>query len=161
MATLAKNLRSFCQIAGIARANKAIPYLGSVNAIRHVNDICQSSLHTAVNSRLLLQPQPCSQSVRGLAMGWDSVQPPSTKSKAALAKTIMGICKKFDKINDEKLTPDSHFMNDLGLDSLDHVEVIMAVEDEFSFEIPDVDAERLMRPRDIIQYVADKEDIVD
>ena len=34
------------------------------------------------------------------------------------------------------VTADSHFMNDLGLDSLDHVELIMAAEDEFGFEIP-------------------------
>jgi NADH dehydrogenase (ubiquinone) 1 alpha/beta subcomplex 1 len=50
-------------------------------------------------------------------------------------------------------------MKDLGLDSLDHVEVIMAIEDEFGFEISDSDAERLMRPKDILQYVADKNDI--
>lgn len=50
-------------------------------------------------------------------------------------------------------------MTDLGLDSLDHVEVIMAMEDEFGFEIPDGDAERLVRPKDIVQYIADKEDI--
>ncbi|XP_059049475.1 acyl carrier protein, mitochondrial-like [Achroia grisella] len=65
----------------------------------------------------------------------------------------------YDKINPEKLSVESHFMTDLGLDSLDHVEVIMAMEDEFGFEIPDADAERLVRPKDIIQYIADKEDI--
>lgn len=54
---------------------------------------------------------------------------------------------------------ESHFINDLGLDSLDHVEVIMAMEDEFGFEIPDADAEKLLRPSDIVRYVADKEDI--
>lgn len=52
-------------------------------------------------------------------------------------------------------------MNDLGLDSLDHVEIIMAIEDEFGFEIPDMDAERLLKPADIVRYVADKEDIYD
>lgn len=58
-----------------------------------------------------------------------------------------------------QLKTESHFINDLGLDSLDHVEVIMAMEDEFGFEIPDGDAERLHRPADIVQYIADKEDI--
>lgn len=58
-----------------------------------------------------------------------------------------------------QLKTDSHFINDLGLDSLDHVEVVMAMEDEFGFEIPDGDAERLHRPADIVQYIADKEDI--
>lgn len=58
-----------------------------------------------------------------------------------------------------QLKLDSHFMNDLGLDSLDHVEIIMAMEDEFGFEIPDVDAEKLLKPADIIRYVADREDV--
>ena len=48
---------------------------------------------------------------------------------------MMNVCKAFDKITADKLTLDSHFINDLGLDSLDHVEVIMAVEDEFGFEV--------------------------
>ncbi|KAI8437162.1 hypothetical protein MSG28_010502 [Choristoneura fumiferana] len=72
---------------------------------------------------------------------------------------VLLVLKLYDKICAEKLTVDSHFMTDLGLDSLDHVEVIMAMEDEFGFEIPDGDAERLVRPKDIIQYIADKEDI--
>ncbi|XP_028035952.1 acyl carrier protein, mitochondrial isoform X3 [Bombyx mandarina] len=72
---------------------------------------------------------------------------------------VLLVLQLYDKINPEQLTVDSHFMNDLGLDSLDHVEVIMAMEDEFGFEIPDGDAERLVRPKDIVQYIADKEDI--
>ena len=49
-------------------------------------------------------------------------------------------------------------MNDLGLDSLDHVEVIMAIEDEFFLEILDMDAEKLLRPIDIVEYLANKEE---
>ena len=58
-----------------------------------------------------------------------------------------------------QLTLESHFINDLGLDSLDHVEIIMAMEDEFGFEIPDDHAEKLLTPAKIVQYVADHEDI--
>lgn len=58
-----------------------------------------------------------------------------------------------------QLSLDSHFINDLGLDSLDHIEVIMAIEDEFGFEIPDMDAEKLLRPTDIVRYVADRQDV--
>nr|CAD7589502.1 unnamed protein product [Timema genevievae] len=72
---------------------------------------------------------------------------------------VLLVLKLYDKVDPSKLTVDSHFINDLGLDSLDHVEVIMAMEDEFGFEIPDGDAEKLLRPADIVQYVADKEDI--
>lgn len=65
----------------------------------------------------------------------------------------------YDKVDPNKLSVESHFHKDLGLDSLDHVEVIMAMEDEFGFEIPDMDADKLNSPKDIIQYIADKEDI--
>ncbi|NXS55548.1 ACPM protein, partial [Brachypteracias leptosomus] len=58
-----------------------------------------------------------------------------------------------------QLTAESHFMKDLGLDSLDQVEIIMAMEDEFGFEIPDGDAEKLMCPQEIVDYIADKKDV--
>lgn len=67
----------------------------------------------------------------------------------------------YDKIDPEKLKVESHFMKDLGLDSLDHVEIIMAVEDEFGFEIPEVDQERLYTVKDLVRYIGDKEDIYD
>ncbi|EAA07190.3 acyl carrier protein, mitochondrial isoform X2 [Anopheles arabiensis] len=76
-----------------------------------------------------------------------------------IKERVLLVLKLYDKVNPEKLTLESHFINDLGLDSLDHVEVIMAMEDEFGFEIPDGDAEKLFRPADIVQYIADKEDI--
>ena len=58
-----------------------------------------------------------------------------------------------------QLQLESHFIKDLGLDSLDHVEVIMAIEDEFGFEIPDDHAEKLLTPAKLVQYVADHEDV--
>lgn len=72
---------------------------------------------------------------------------------------VLLVLKLYDKIDVSKLTLESHFMNDLGLDSLDHVEVVMAMEDEFGFEIPDGDAEKLLRPADIVRYIADKEEV--
>ncbi|XP_076279453.1 NADH dehydrogenase (ubiquinone) acyl carrier protein isoform X1 [Lasioglossum baleicum] len=76
-----------------------------------------------------------------------------------IQQRVLLVLNLYDKIDPKKLKLDSHFINDLGLDSLDHVEVIMAMEDEFGFEIPDMDAERLLRPADIVRYVADREDI--
>ncbi|PWA33224.1 hypothetical protein CCH79_00013635 [Gambusia affinis] len=70
---------------------------------------------------------------------------------------VLYVLKLYDKINPEKVT--SHFMKDLGLDSLDQVEIIMAMEDEFGFEIPDAEAEKLMTPEEIVQYIADKKDV--
>ncbi|XP_029365430.1 NADH:ubiquinone oxidoreductase subunit AB1b [Echeneis naucrates] len=72
---------------------------------------------------------------------------------------VMYVLKLYDKINPEKLQTSSHFMKDLGLDSLDQVEIIMAMEDEFGFEIPDAEAEKLMTPAEIVQYIADKKDV--
>ncbi|WAQ96423.1 ACPM-like protein [Mya arenaria] len=76
-----------------------------------------------------------------------------------VTERVLLVLRLYDKVDPEKLSETSNFMNDLGLDSLDHVEVIMAMEDEFGFEIPDVDSERLVTPKDIIQYICDKEDI--
>ncbi|XP_074105977.1 NADH dehydrogenase (ubiquinone) acyl carrier protein isoform X1 [Cotesia typhae] len=88
---------------------------------------------------------------------WYSGRPPLTLN--VIRERVLLVLKLYDKVDPSKLTLDSHFMNDLGLDSLDHVEVIMAIEDEFGFEIPDMDAEKLMKPGDIVRYVADREDI--
>ncbi|XP_026784987.2 NADH:ubiquinone oxidoreductase subunit AB1a [Pangasianodon hypophthalmus] len=72
---------------------------------------------------------------------------------------VLYVLKLYDKINPEQLQVTSHFMKDLGLDSLDQVEIIMAMEDEFGFEIPDAEAEKLMTPAEIVQYIADKKDV--
>ncbi|KAM9013355.1 acyl carrier protein, mitochondrial [Ara ararauna] len=76
-----------------------------------------------------------------------------------IRERVLYVLKLYDKIDPEKLTVESHFMKDLGLDSLDQVEIIMAMEDEFGFEIPDGDAEKLMCPQEIVDYIADKKDV--
>ena len=59
----------------------------------------------------------------------------ASMSQGDIETRVLKVCKEFDKITADKLTLDSHFINDLGLDSLDHVEVIMGIEDEFGFEV--------------------------
>ena len=51
------------------------------------------------------------------------------------------------------VAPDTELMDDLGLESLDIVELVMAVEDEFDIEIPDEDADRMVTIEDVIDYV--------
>ncbi|XP_071797569.1 acyl carrier protein, mitochondrial-like [Asterias amurensis] len=75
---------------------------------------------------------------------------------AQIEERVMGLLKLFDKVSRDKLAVDAHFINDLGLDSLDVVEIIMAVEDEFALEIPDKHAEALFTPKDVVEYLADK-----
>jgi len=59
-------------------------------------------------------------------------------------------------VKPEEVTPEASFVNDLGADSLDNVELIMALEEEFNIEIPDDDAERIKTVGDIIKYIDDK-----
>lgn len=53
------------------------------------------------------------------------------------------------------ITPDASFIDDLGADSLDIVELIMALEEEFDLEIPDADAEKVVTVNDVVEYIKD------
>ncbi|KAG9246168.1 acyl carrier protein-like protein [Calycina marina] len=67
---------------------------------------------------------------------------------------IVDLLKNFDKVTDPtKLSPTSHFANDLGLDSLDTVEVVMAIEEEFSIEIPDKEADAIHSVDKAVEYI--------
>jgi acyl carrier protein len=55
----------------------------------------------------------------------------------------------------DQVTPDAKFIEDLGADSLDIVELIMALEEEFGHEIPDEEAEKLLTVGDVIKYIED------
>ncbi len=56
----------------------------------------------------------------------------------------------------EKLRDDAHFVQDLGADSLDVVELVMAFEEEFGIEIPDEDAEKIRTVGDVIKYLKER-----
>lgn len=56
----------------------------------------------------------------------------------------------------ESITMETSIMNDLDADSLDAVEIMMALEDEFNIEIPDEDAEQFKNISDIVKYIEDK-----
>lgn len=55
-------------------------------------------------------------------------------------------------VNPDQVTPDAKFIEDLGADSLDTVELVMALEEEFGQEIPDEEAEKLQSVGDVIKY---------
>lgn len=61
--------------------------------------------------------------------------------------------KGFEKVNPAKLTTTARFKEDLALDSLDAVEVVMAVEEEFSIEIPDAEADEITSVQQAIKYI--------
>lgn len=55
-----------------------------------------------------------------------------------------------------KVTPQANFANDLGADSLDTVELVMALEEEFDIEIPDEAAEKITTVQEAVNYISDK-----
>ncbi|NLV91240.1 MAG: acyl carrier protein [Firmicutes bacterium] len=59
-------------------------------------------------------------------------------------------------VESDDVTPQASFIDDLGADSLDIVELIMAFEEEFDFEIPDEDAEKISTVEDAVNYIKEK-----
>ena len=58
-------------------------------------------------------------------------------------------------VDEGEVTPNASFVDDLGADSLDTVELVMALEEEFGHEIPDEQAEKLQSVGDVIKYIED------
>jgi acyl carrier protein len=56
-------------------------------------------------------------------------------------------------VNESEVVPEAKFIDDLGADSLDIVELVMALEDEYGIEIPDEDAEKIVTVGDAIRYI--------
>ncbi|KAI9654467.1 MAG: putative secondary metabolism biosynthetic enzyme [Trizodia sp. TS-e1964] len=80
-------------------------------------------------------------------------------SREEVEGRIMDLLKNFDKVQDaSKISSSSHFLNDLGLDSLDTVEVVMAIEEEFSIEIPDKDADAIHSLPQAVEYILSQPD---
>ena len=59
-------------------------------------------------------------------------------------------------VSQAEITPESSFVEDLGADSLDTVELVMSFEEAFGIEIPDEDAEKISKVKDAIAYIINK-----
>ncbi len=59
-------------------------------------------------------------------------------------------------VEEDEVTPESSFVEDLGADSLDTVELVMALEEEFGIEIPDEDAEKILTVGKALDYIKEK-----
>jgi acyl carrier protein len=60
-------------------------------------------------------------------------------------------------VNATEVTPEASFVEDLGADSLDTVELVMAFEETFNIEIPDEDAEKIAKVKDAVEYIKNKQ----
>jgi acyl carrier protein len=74
----------------------------------------------------------------------------------AVAEKVKSIIAEQLGVKIEEVKPEASFIDDLGADSLDTVELIMALEEEFNVEIPDEDAEKMTKVGDAIKYVEEK-----
>ena len=72
------------------------------------------------------------------------------------AKRVIKIIVEHLGVKEDQVVPEAHFVEDLGADSLDTVELVMALEEEFETDIPDEEAEKLTTVGDAIAYVESK-----
>lgn len=56
-------------------------------------------------------------------------------------------------VSEEQITPEASFVDDLGADSLDTVELVMALEEEFEIDIPDEEAEKIVTFQHVLEYI--------
>jgi len=78
------------------------------------------------------------------------------EEKMALEDKVRDIIVEQLGVNAEQVTPEASFIEDLGADSLDTVELVMAFEEEFGAEIPDEEAEKLTTVGAVINYLKEK-----
>ena len=72
-----------------------------------------------------------------------------------IAKRVKEIVAEQVGVEEALVVPEASFMDDLGADSLDTVELVMALEEEFDIEIPDEDAEKIQSVNDAIEYITE------
>ncbi|MEW5307802.1 MAG: hypothetical protein WDW38_010500 [Sanguina aurantia] len=73
--------------------------------------------------------------------------------KEDVTARVLHVAKHFEKVDPAKVVPAARFQEDLGLDSLDVVELVMALEEEFQVEIPDAEADKISSINDAIMYI--------
>ena len=74
---------------------------------------------------------------------------------ASIAERVKHIAAEQLGVEEDQVTPEASFMADLGADSLDTVELVMALEEEFDIEISDEDAEKIQTVQDAIDYITE------
>lgn len=72
---------------------------------------------------------------------------------AAIQEKVKAIIVDQLGVSESDVTPDAHFVDDLGADSLDTVELVMKFEEDFDIEIPDEDAEKIQTVQDAVDYI--------
>ncbi|CAN7086925.1 unnamed protein product [Brassica oleracea var. botrytis] len=104
--------------------------------------------------RVNVNPSPALPSSSVLLRRFSEEVRGSFLDKSDVTDRVISVVKNFQRVDPSKVTPKAHFINDLGLDSLDNVEVVMALEEEFGFEIPDNDADKIQSVDLAVDFIA-------
>eukprot|EP00003_Mantamonas_plastica_P005204 TRINITY_DN1416_c0_g1_i1.p3 TRINITY_DN1416_c0_g1~~TRINITY_DN1416_c0_g1_i1.p3 ORF type:complete len:128 (+),score=43.94 TRINITY_DN1416_c0_g1_i1:1397-1780(+) len=97
---------------------------------------------SASNSTLLSNLSTPSYDFRGFASGLD---------RSSVEERVLNVVKGFQKVDPGKVAAEAHFTKDLGLDSLDVVELVLALEEEFATELPEEVAEKIQSVEDAVE----------
>lgn len=81
----------------------------------------------------------------------------TTMSEKTIEEKVRDIIVEQLGVTAEQVTTNASFIEDLGADSLDTVELVMAFEEEFGVEVPDEDAEKLQKVGDVVKYIEEKQ----
>jgi len=93
---------------------------------------------------------------RAFAPSWGPPKPPTDRKDIEFR--VLETLSLHDKIDKNSLKMSCHLMNDLGLDSLDLIEVVVTLEDEFKIEINEKDSETLLTVEAIVEYLVQRQD---
>ncbi|CAJ0941150.1 unnamed protein product, partial [Mesorhabditis belari] len=139
-----------------ARALRVIPRLAQGTISFRSYASCTRTIALPVLDKFCIQKRYSQVNVFG------PFDPPKPLTLKEVEQRVLKAVRAWDRFPADKeklLTMDATFAQDLGFDSLDQVEVTMALEDEFGFEIPLQDAEKLKSPRDVFKYICEREDV--
>ncbi|KAJ2403117.1 mitochondrial acyl carrier protein [Coemansia sp. RSA 2559] len=137
------SLARLATVAAARSARNSAPF-----SIANVSRLTVSSKLSNYNRS---QQQPGSLFVRSYSGG-------GALTRQDIESRILNLLRDFDKVNQDKLSEVAAFDKDLGLDSLDTVEVVMAIEEEFSVEIADDEADKITTVKEAIDYISKRDD---
>lgn len=83
----------------------------------------------------------------------DDLEEEDTDMAASIEERVREIISEQLNVSKDEVVPDASFTDDLGADSLDLVELVMALEEEFEIEVSDEDAEKIRKVKDVFDYI--------
>jgi len=110
------------------------------------------ALHGALLQHLRVQPGATWGVLR--TMSGEAHAQGTYLDRSQVVDRVLSVLKSNAKVDPAKVSESASFKQDLGLDSLDEVEIVMAIEGEFALEIPDAEADKIKSARDVIEFIA-------